>query len=70
MCATGHRGTCLKEHNHEGGVEVEGTKLWSLSVPAEPWRAGDGCQRPLVPRSRCQPRLTPSVRRPSTTWCQ
>ena len=27
-------------------------------------RAGDGCQRPLVPRSRCPPRLTPSVRRP------
>jgi len=26
-------------------------------------RAGDGCQRPLVPRSRCQQRLTPSVRR-------
>ena len=24
-------------------------------------RAGDGCQRPLVPRFRCQPRLTPSV---------
>jgi len=24
--------------------------------------AGDGCQRPLVPRSRCPPRLTPSVR--------
>jgi hypothetical protein len=29
---------------------------------AEPWHAGDGGQRPLVPRSRCQPRLTPSVR--------
>lgn len=24
--------------------------------------AGDGCQRPLVPRSRCPPRLTPGVR--------
>ena len=29
---------------------------------AEQWPAGDGCQRPLVPRSRCPPRLTPSVR--------
>src|SRR5712691_6496909 len=25
--------------------------------------AGDGCQRPLVPRSRASPRLKPSVRR-------
>jgi len=24
-------------------------------------RAGDGCQHPLVPRSRCPPRLTPGV---------
>jgi hypothetical protein len=31
-----------------------------LVYPAEPRRAGDGCQRPLVPRSRCPPRLTPS----------
>ena len=44
---------------------------WRRSVPGrprqvpapQPGRAGDGCQRPLVPRSRCQPRLTPSVRR-------
>jgi hypothetical protein len=27
-----------------------------------PRRAGDGFQRPLIPRSRFQPRLTPSVR--------
>jgi len=31
-------------------------------VIAEHRRAGDGCQRPLVPRSCWQPRLTPSVR--------
>jgi hypothetical protein len=30
---------------------------------AEPGGAGDGKQRPLVPRSRCSPRLAPSVRR-------
>jgi len=29
---------------------------------AEQARAGDGFQRPLVPRSRFQPRLTPGVR--------
>jgi hypothetical protein len=29
---------------------------------AEPRHAGDGFQRPLVPRSRSQPRLMPSVR--------
>jgi hypothetical protein len=29
-------------------------------VPAEPWHAGDGLQRPL--RSRFPPRLMPSVR--------
>jgi hypothetical protein len=35
----------------------------SPAAPAEPRRAGDGCQRPL--RSRFPPRLTPSVRHPS-----
>jgi hypothetical protein len=33
-------------------------------VRAEHRRAGDGCQRPLLRRSHCQPRLTPSVRLP------
>jgi hypothetical protein len=32
---------------------------------AEQARAGDGGQRPLVPRSRCPPRLTRSVRWPA-----
>ncbi len=45
----------IKEHNYGVSGEVGG-------VPAEPRRAGDGCQRPL--RSRFQPRLTPSVGRP------
>ena len=46
---------------------------WRWSVPGTPGRprrspapqqrhAGDGGQRPLVPRSRCPPRLMPSVR--------
>jgi hypothetical protein len=35
----------------------------TTSDPAEPGHAGDGFQRPLVPRSRFQPRLTRSVRR-------
>jgi hypothetical protein len=30
--------------------------------------AGDGKQRPLVPRSRCLPRLKPSVRLPHNPW--
>ena len=34
----------------------------------QPWHAGDGCQRPLVPRSRCPPRLRPSVSAPSKAW--
>jgi len=34
----------------------------------QPRRAGDGCQRPLVPRSRCPPRLTPSVVPLQDTW--
>ena len=47
-----------------GGIEGEAAFCsWSTGRPAEPRRAGDGCQRPLVPRSRFQPRLTPSVRR-------
>jgi len=32
---------------------------------AEQSRAGDGEQRPLVPRSRCSPRLTPGARWPA-----
>ena len=50
-----------------GGIEGEAAFCsWSTGCPAEPRRAGDGCQRPLVPRSRCLPRLTPGVsQRPS-----
>ncbi len=36
-----------------------------MSVPGpvpNAWGAGDGEQRPLVPRSRSSPRLTPGVR--------
>jgi hypothetical protein len=45
-----------------GGIEGEAAFCsWSTGRPAEPRRAGDGCQRPLVPRSRCLPRLTPGV---------
>ena len=33
-----------------------------LPYGAEQPAAGDGCQRPLVPRSRCLPRLSRSVR--------
>src|SRR5262249_42087685 len=29
--------------------------------------AGDGCKRPLVPRSRCSPRLMPGVGQPKAT---
>jgi hypothetical protein len=48
-----------------GGIEGEAAFCsWSTGRPAEPRRAGDGCQRPLVPRSRCLPRLTPGVRLP------
>ena len=36
--------------------------MGSSGCRAEPRHAGDGCQRPLVPRSRFQPRLMPSVR--------
>ena len=39
-----------------------GQALSTTSDPAEQRRAGDGGQRPLVPRSRCPPRLTPGVR--------
>jgi hypothetical protein len=36
---------------------------WSKGGTAAQQRhAGDGCQRPLVPRSRCPPRLMPGVR--------
>jgi hypothetical protein len=34
----------------------------SVPDPAQQGGAGDGKQRPLVPRSRCLPRLTPGVR--------
>jgi hypothetical protein len=45
-----------------GGIEGEAAFCsWSTGRPAEPRRAGDGCQRPLVPRSRCLPRLTPGA---------
>jgi hypothetical protein len=33
----------------------------SHTFPAEQALAGDGCQRPLVPRSHCQPRLKRGV---------
>ena len=33
MRAAEHRGTCLKEHNNDGRVEVEGTDLWPLGIP-------------------------------------
>jgi len=36
---------------------------------AEQSRAGDGAQRPLVPRSRFPPRLTRSVRCQSVASC-
>ena len=36
----------------------------ATAYPAEQARAGDGFQRPLVPRSRFQPRLTRGVRCP------
>src|SRR5438128_10509607 len=39
-----------------------GESVVPTAFRAEQRRAGDGCQRPLVPRSRCPPRLTPSVR--------
>jgi hypothetical protein len=46
-----------------GGIEGEAAFCsWSTGRPAEPRRAGDGCQRPLVPRSHSPPRLMPGVR--------
>ena len=36
--------------------------MWRGGLNKYQRRASDGCQRPLVPRFRCQPRLTPSVR--------
>ena len=45
---------------HEAPV---GGKAMSGARPcAQQGHAGDGEQRPLVPRSRCSPRLMPSVR--------
>jgi len=53
----------------KGGVERERPRTGvSGQTYAEPRRAGDGYQRPLVPRSRCPPRLTPSVSAPSEAW--
>jgi len=55
-----------------GGQEVHPPGWWwsvagrpgppRLYSAPQPRRAGDGGQRPLVPRSRCPPRLTPGVR--------
>ena len=47
-----------RKQEHRGGRQP--VALWG--VPAEQGFAGDGGQRPLVPRSRFWARLTPSVR--------
>ena len=53
------RGWCLRGRRRS----VAGRRGHLRREPAtQQRRAGDGCQRPLVPRSRCPPRLTPSVR--------
>jgi hypothetical protein len=39
-----------------------------LSISAQQPAAGDGLQRSLVPRSRCLPRLSRSVRRRRDFW--
>ena len=54
-----------------GGIEGEAAFCsWSTGRPAEPRRAGDGCQRPLVPRSRCLPRLPRGVIRHVNGECR
>jgi hypothetical protein len=42
--------------------------MGSSGCRADPRHAGDGFQRPLVPRSRFQPRLMPSVRLCLLLW--
>jgi hypothetical protein len=49
----------LRGDAEPGGGEES---LTSLSNRAEQGFAGDGEQRPLVPRSHCSPHLTPGVR--------
>jgi hypothetical protein len=48
-------------------------QVWALSLKAGLYTykgfAGDGKQRPLVPRSRSSPRLKPSVRLPLCESC-
>ena len=47
----------------EGVAHARGGKAMSgAPTCAQQGHAGDGEQRPLVPRSRSSPRLTPSVR--------
>src|SRR6266699_4549134 len=53
--------TCGTEEPYEGKphVRICGGAGWATTGST---RTGDGGQRPLVPRSRCQPRLKPGVR--------
>ena len=44
-----------------GGSQVRVPRPHSVPVLAQQGHAGDGKQRPLVPRSGCSPRLMPSV---------
>src|SRR5438093_7064289 len=55
--------TCGAEEPYEGNLHVRFCGGIGRVI-ADPTRTGDGCQRPLVPRSRCPPRLTPGVRQP------
>ena len=53
--------TCGAEEPYEGNLHVRFCG-GSGRVIADPTRTADACQRPLVPRSRFQARLRPSVR--------
>ena len=52
---------CAPGTPRAGGTKVHGGRSCSPTFLAEQRHAGDGFQRPLVPRFRFQPRLMPSV---------
>ncbi len=53
--------TCGAEEPYEGNLHVRFCGGIGRAI-ADPTRTGDGFQRPLLRRSRFQPRLTPGVR--------